>query len=287
MKQGKIVRVISNQYQIYCDNELYDAIAMGKVRKGKSPIVGDLVNFEQIDSKFVIQKVLDRKNEMVRPLVANVDQVIIIMSAKDPDFSSVLVDRFIFLISYANIKPVLCITKIDLVTSEDPIYQQIEAYRKSGYEVYVTGEGMDVEMLKPLLANKISVLSGQSGAGKSSLLNRIDTNLQIRTQVTSKALGRGKHTTRHLQLFPVFGGWLADTPGFSSLSFDGLDIIQLGQSILDFKPYLGACRFNDCIHMNEPDCAIRDAVSKGLVNEKRYQHYKDIVTYIKDNKEYK
>lgn len=285
MRLGKIIRIISNQYQVLSDGNIYDALAMGKLRKGESPIVGDLVEFEKLDDKYAIQKLLPRKNQLKRPLVANVDQAIIVMSAKDPEFSSVLVDRLIFLISYASIKPVLCITKMDLIATEtDDIYTYIKDYRASGYEVYLSGSSFDTKEIEAILTNKISVLTGQSGAGKSSLLNRIDASLQIKTQQISKALGRGKHTTRHTQLFSINGGWIADTPGFSSLDFTNLDILKLSKCIEDFKPYIEMCKFKDCIHINEPDCAVRKAVESKSISAYRYAHYKEVVEYSKQNR---
>lgn len=285
MRQGRIIKIISNQYQILADGAIYDAIAMGKLRKGKSPIVGDFVQFEKMDDKYGIQKILPRKNELVRPLIANVDQAIIVMSAKDPDFSTVLVDRLLFQISYAKIKPVLCVSKMDLILeAEDPLFQYIEDYKRSGYEVYTAGKDFDTQDIQDILKDKISVLTGQSGAGKSSLLNRIDHSLQIKTQQISKVLGRGKHTTRHSELFLINGGWIADTPGFSSLDFDHMDVLTLGKRIEDFKPYVDQCKFNDCIHINEPQCAVIEAVEQKAIVSYRYEHYKEIVSYIKQRR---
>ena len=285
IRKGTIIRIISNQYQLYADAEIYDAIAMGKLRKGQSPIVGDIVDFEEFEDKYGIQKIYPRKNELVRPLIANVDQAIIVMSAKDPDFSTVLIDRLIFLIAYAGITPLLCITKMDLISNnDDQIHKYIEDYKKSGYEVVTSGKDFDTSEIENLFTGKISVLTGQSGAGKSSLLNRINSQLQIKTQEISKALGRGKHTTRHTELFYINGGWIADTPGFSSLDFERLDVLRLAHSIEDFKPYAGQCKFNDCIHMNEPKCAIIEAVKSEKIVDYRYQHYKEVVKMIKEAK---
>lgn len=285
MKKGRIIKIISNRYQVYSEGQKYDCIAMGKLRKGVSPVVGDFVDFEKIDDQYGIQKLLPRKNELTRPSIANVDQAIIVMSAKDPDFSTVLIDRLIFLISYANIKPVLCVTKMDLIEGEESdIYQYIKDYQSSGYEVYTTGTDFSTTDIESLFKDRVSVLTGQSGAGKSSLINRIDKRFQIKTQAISKALGRGKHTTRHSELFEINEGWVADTPGFSSLDFDQLDALELAHSILDFKPYEGECKFNDCIHINEPQCAIIAAYQAKEIIDYRYTHYKEIVTHIKNQK---
>ncbi len=285
MKQGTIIRIISNQYQIYSDGMTYDAKAMGKLRKGVSPVVGDVVDFEQMDDIYGIQRIHERKNQLIRPLIANVDQAIIVMSAKDPDFSTVLIDRLIFLISYEGITPVLVITKMDMIDDpNDPVYGYIEDYKKGGYDVYTSGKAFDTKDIEAAFADKISVLTGQSGAGKSSLLNRIDDRLEIKTQAISKALGRGKHTTRHTQLFAINGGWVGDTPGFSSLDLENMDIHIFNHTVPDFTPYVGKCKFNDCIHINEPQCAVLEAVEKKEIVQYRYDHYKEVVKMIENKR---
>ena len=187
-------------------------------------------------------------------------------------------------IAYANITPILCITKLDLIREDDPIHQEIEDYRRSGYQVYESGKGYATEELCAALKGKISVLTGQSGAGKSSLLNRIEPDFKLQTQEISKALGRGKHTTRHCELHEVAQGWVGDTPGFSSMDFSYMDVMTLQECIPDFKDYLYSCKFNDCIHINEPGCKIQEAVEAGKISKIRYEHYKEIVAMIKSGK---
>lgn len=285
MEKGRIIKIVSNRYEVLTDTEeRLLCVAMGKLRKHRSPVVGDLVEFERFSDQNGIQKILPRKNELVRPAIANVDQAIIVMSVKDPNFSTTLIDRLIFSVCYAGIEPVLCITKLDLIDADDPIHQAIERYITSGYEVYQSGKGYASEEIIAALKGKISVLTGQSGAGKSSLLNRIDPTFHLQTQEISKALGRGKHTTRHCELHEIAGGWVADTPGFSSLDFSTMQIDQLSASIPDFKSVLYQCKFNDCIHVNEPDCAIRKAVDEGRICKERYDHYLEIVEMIKQAK---
>ena len=226
MNKGTIIKNISNQYEVLFDNgEIHACVAMGKVRLDKKPLVGDHVMVETFESQYGIQKILDRKNYLTRPAIANVDQALIVMSSIEPDFSTTLVDRLIFLISLADIEPVLCVTKMDLVKENDGIYSYIEDYRKSGYRLYTTGKDFDESEIIACFENKITVLTGQSGAGKSSLLNRINPEFQLHTQKTSKALGRGKHTTRHCELFAIGNGWVADTPGCSSLDFSRVDLL--------------------------------------------------------------
>lgn len=282
---GRIIKIVSSRYEVLDQHyERVLCVPMGKLRKAKSPVVGDIVEFERFENQNGIQKILPRKNALVRPSIANVDQAIIVMSCKDPDFSTTLIDRLIFSVCYAGIRPILCITKLDLIDDDSPIYEEIQHYRDSGYEVYCSGKGYANEELIQALEGKISVLTGQSGAGKSSLLNRIDPSFHLQTQEISKALGRGKHTTRHCELHEIANGWVADTPGFSSLDFTSMKVDELAACIPDFKDYLYSCRFRDCIHVNEPDCAIRQAVEEGKIRKERYEHYLEIVDMIQKAK---
>ena len=284
MNKGTIIKNISNQYEVLFDNgDIRSCLAMGKVRLDRKPLVGDHVLVEKFDSQYGIQKILERKNYLTRPAIANVDQALIVMSSLEPDFSQTLVDRLIFLISLADIEPVLCVTKMDLINKEDALYQKIEDYRRSGYRVYTTGMDFDETEIKECFENKITVLTGQSGAGKSSLLNRINPDFKLHTQKTSKALGRGKHTTRHCELFAVGNGWVADTPGFSSLDFSHVDLLELKDKILDFQIH-EECRFRNCVHLDEPSCAIKKAVQEGRISAVRYQNYKDVALLIKQSK---
>lgn len=275
MNKGRIVKIISNQYTIEYENRLIEAKARGKMRKGMVPVVGDWVEFEAVEDVFRISKVCPRKNRLLRPAIANVDQALIVTSMKDPDYSSHLLNRLIILVSLAGVEPIICITKSDLVNIED-YSNELLWYKKAGYKMVYTHPGSNDDALKEVLDGKVSVLCGQSGAGKSSLLNRLDPSFSLQTQAISKALGRGKHTTRHCQLHHVAHGLVADTPGFSSLDFSRLNLDHLDEVILDFKPYLGSCRFKDCQHLKEPDCAIKEAVEKGEVNSLMYEDYKAI-----------
>ncbi|MEA5026180.1 MAG: ribosome small subunit-dependent GTPase A [Erysipelotrichaceae bacterium] len=284
--QGQIIRLISNQYLVLLDDQrIVDCIARGKVRLQMAPVVGDRVEVEHLEDKFGIEKIYPRLNYLKRPPMANIDQAIIVMSAVEPDFSALLVDQLIFLISCERILPILLVTKMDLVKPDDQIYQHIADYRNSGYQVILTGKEYDnFDVLSALLAHKVTVLTGQSGVGKSSFLNRLDPTFELITQEISVALGRGKHTTRHVELHAIGEGWIADTPGFSKLDFSLLTKEQLAASILDFQPYQGKCRFRDCLHDKEPGCCIKEAVANGTVSSIRYQHYLECLGYIEEGR---
>ena len=278
MLQGRIIKIISNHSTIEFEGKQVIAIPRGKMKLEKSPLVGDLVEFEQIDDTYRIHRILDRKNQLLRPAIANVDQALIVTSLKDPDYSCHLLNRLIFLVAIAGVEPVICITKSDLLNKDNDIFEDLKHYKDAGYKMVFTHPGSDDNELKEVLDGKVSVLCGQSGAGKSSLLNRLDPSFKLNTQEISKALGRGKHTTRYCELHHVANGLVADTPGFSSLDFTRLDTSHLDRLILDFKPYLDTCRFKDCLHINEPDCGIKQALEDGKINPSIYEDYKQIMS---------
>ena len=257
---------------------------MGKVRRQDAPVAGDLVECEEIDGRFVIQKIMPRRNRLIRPAVANVDQALIVMSVKDPDFSTALIDRLSMLIMHAGVEPVLIITKCDLGFSQE-VEEQIQAYEKGVMKVIRTAKGSLDPSIAGILTDKISVLTGQSGAGKSTLLNQLEPSFHLATQEISKALGRGKHTTRHNELHEVAGGLVADTPGFSSLDFSHIQAHELAEYVPDFVPYLHDCRFNDCVHQNEPGCRIKEAVEAGKISRERYENYLGVLQIIQERRE--
>jgi len=256
----------------------------GKLRLSFFLMVGDWCALEKIGDEFVIQKVLPRNNALMRPSIANVDQAMVVTSLFRPDFSSILLDRQLMLIAYENIEPLIIITKCDLVSEDDPVFETIKAYEDAGYTILKTGIGYPVQPILDHLKDKITVLTGQSGAGKSALINRLDTSFQLITQETSKALNRGKHTTRHVQLHEVGKGLLADTPGFSSLSFGHCDEHVCAHLFKEFAPYVSQCRFRNCLHINEPDCAIKNAVEEGKIALFRLENYQQIIQMIKEEK---
>lgn len=282
---ARIVRILSKDYTLQLeDGERVIAVAMGKLRKNESPVIGDLVEAECMKGTWGIQRIMNRRNCLIRPSCANVDQALIVMSVCDPEFSTPLIDRLSALITHAGITPLLCVTKCDLGISSKT-EELISQYEAGPMRVVRTAKDALNPDVADIFRDKVTVLTGQSGAGKSTLLNEIDPSFQLETQETSKALGRGKHTTRHSELHAVAGGLVADTPGFSSLDFSNMDAEELDDAFIDFHPYIGECRFNDCVHENEPDCAVKRAVEEGKIPRVRYNNYLDILKMIRSRKE--
>ena len=285
MKNAIIIKIISNRYTILTeDHQELIAQGSGKLKFTSLPLVGDHIEYELREDVVMMTKVLPRHNEMKRPSIANVDYSLIVMSAVKPDFSTQLVDRFVWLVRNASIEPVLIVTKLDLIDDSSSIYKDLNQYEKDGIKVIRVARGKEIKGLEETIKDKISVLTGQSGVGKSSLLNRLNPDFVLRTQEISKALGRGKHTTRHVQLYPIAGGWVADTPGFSSLEFGSIELKELDSLVREFDPYREKCQFRDCSHVNEPKCAVKDAVNQKLIDQDRYNHYLEVRQLIMDER---
>ena len=282
---ARIVKIVSKHYTLLDENgNRHEAFLTGKIRRQDTPAAGDLVEAKESGGQWTVQRILPRRNVLYRPYVANVDQALIVMSVKDPDFSPALVDRLSMLIMHAGITPLLCVTKCDLGIS-DETEARIREYEEGPMTVIRCAKGSLNPELGSILKGRISVLTGQSGAGKSTLLNELEPSFCLATQEISKALGRGKHTTRHNELHPVAGGLVADTPGFSSIDFSRIKAHELDSCVIDFEPYLGGCRFNDCIHQNEPGCAVKEAVKCGKIPEIRYENYLAVLKMIQERRE--
>lgn len=266
IKQGKIVKQISNDYTVKVNDELIVCKARGKFRNlGISPLVGDLV---EIEDNYILN-ILPRKNELIRPSIANVDQAVIVMSTTIPAFSTDLLDKLLCIIEFNNIKPIIYISKIDLLNEFELNYinEFIKYYKKIGYEVYT-----DLS-IKDIFKDKITVFVGQSGAGKSTLLNKLDDSLNLQTGEVSKALGRGRHTTRHVELLNLLNGLIADTPGFSKISFIGMTNSDIRDNFIEFNLYREDCEYQDCMHKLEDSCEIKKQVDKGNILKSRYDNY--------------
>ncbi|MGM0840787.1 MAG: ribosome small subunit-dependent GTPase A [Bacillota bacterium] len=290
MPEGKIVKALSGFYYVLSAGSVTQCRGRGNFRINKiTPLVGDYVEF-QAENKTdgYILKVYERKNELVRPPIANVDQAILVFSASEPDFSPALLDRFLVLVESKEIEPLICVTKMDLLTSDqtNKIERYVKDYRSFGYEVLMTSSKTEhgVEELTPYLRDKISVFAGQSGVGKSSLLNALKPELELKTAMISSHLGRGKHTTRHVELIDIEDGLVADTPGFSSLEFSELEIEELPQCFPEMVEVSEDCKFRGCLHINEPKCAVKAAVEAGEIPTYRYDHYLTFHKEIKDRK---
>lgn len=277
---GKVIKLISNKWTVQVEEHYYECSSIGKFKYLKvSPLVGDVVEID-INNK-VITKIHPRKNELVRPPIANVDQAIILTSCKEPDFSSNLLDKMLVIIEYNNVKPIICFTKYDLLKDTKEIDEIINYYKKVGYEVYINS---DVEGIKSVFKGKITVLTGQTGVGKSSLLNSLKKDLNLPTGEISKALGRGRHTTRHVELLEIEDGLVADTPGFSSLDFIGMDKNDIKDNFVEFYENQDKCKYKDCLHLKEDGCYIKKMVEEGKIRSTRYDNYKKFIESVVEKK---
>ena len=268
--KGLIVKQVSNDYTVKIDNNLLICKPRGKFRKlGTSPLVGDIVEVDV--SNKVITEIYKRKNYLERPSIANVDQALIVTSVHIPNFSSNLLDKLITIIEFNNIKPIICFTKLDLISGNelDEIKKIQDYYRSIGYQVYNNTD----ESIKDIFKDKITVFAGQSGAGKSSLINMLDNTLNLKTSEVSLALGRGKHTTRHTELLNVLGGLIADTPGFSLIDFNDMTKEDIRDNFVEFNKYKEFCKYKDCLHEFEQNCEVKNKVKEKVILESRYQNY--------------
>ncbi len=277
---GRVIKLISNKWTVENKGEYYECSSIGKFRYQKvSPLVGDIVEFDEKDN--IIKKILPRKNELIRPPVANIDQALILVSCKEPNFSSNLLDKMLVVIEYNNVKPVICFTKYDLLEETTEIDDIISYYKSIGYEVYINNELSDI---KKILNGKLSVLTGQTGVGKSSLLNKLKMDLNLATGEISKALGRGRHTTRHVELLEIEGGLVADTPGFSSLDFIGMDKNDIKDNFIEFYANQDKCKYKDCVHIKEDGCYIKKLLEEGKIRNTRYENYKKFIESLEEKK---
>ncbi|AYK67564.1 ribosome small subunit-dependent GTPase A [Bacillus subtilis subsp. subtilis] len=295
MPEGKIIKALSGFYYVLDESEDSDKVIQcrgrGIFRKNKiTPLVGDYVVYQAENNKEgYLMEIKERTNELIRPPICNVDQAVLVFSAVQPSFSTALLDRFLVLVEANDIQPIICITKMDLIEdqdTEDTIQAYAEDYRNIGYDVYLTSS-KDQDSLAdiiPHFQDNTTVFAGQSGVGKSSLLNAISPELGLRTNEISEHLGRGKHTTRHVELIHTSGGLVADTPGFSSLEFTDIEEEELGYTFPDIREKSSSCKFRGCLHLKEPKCAVKQAVEDGELKQYRYDHYVEFMTEIKDRK---
>lgn len=286
--EGTIIKALSGFYYVSADDNVYECRARGKFRlDGTSPLVGDKVSFN-LDSngKGYIEKVFERKNFFIRPAVANIDTMVFIAANTNPITDPFLIDRVSVIAEEADCELVVCINKTD-IDSADELY---ETYSKSGFATFrtsaKTGEGV-IELMTAL-KGKICAFTGNSGVGKSSILNALVPELSLEVGEVSEKLGRGKHTTRHVELFALSDNtYIADTPGFASFEIEMMQTISkedLQYDFREFKEYIGTCRFNDCAHLKEPGCSVTDALAAGKIMPSRYESYRRLYELSSQNK---
>lgn len=294
MNKALVTCLISGEYTLYDVEKGYSFLAKprGIFRNNQVTIkVGDYVEYELGNPFSIITKVDERKNDLVRPMIANVDQAIVVTSLKEPDLNLNLLDRFLAILEYNVIHPILIFSKFDLLKEEEieNIMTIINYYKQIGYPTFMTTHHENIinDSLLPYIQNKISVMVGQSGVGKSSLINLMDDKFNLKTGDISKALNRGKHTTRYTALLPYKGGWIADCPGFGAVDLTEFDEKTLSQSFKEFFEASRQCKYNGCLHLNEPGCFVKKEVEKKHILSSRYENYRLLQQEIKKNKNFK
>ena len=290
MEAYRIIKAISGFYYVQTESGVVECKARGRFRRQEqSPLVGDFVRItKQENGKGVLEELLPRKNAFIRPAIANIDQLIVLASCAIPVTEPFLIDRVLAIAQLQNVPAVVCVNKDDLA----PAQPLAEIYKKAGIPVLVTsaetGEG--IEALQELLAGKLSCLTGNSGVGKSSLLNRVCPALRLPVGEVSEKLGRGRHTTRHIELYALGADtFVADTPGFSAFDTERMELVhkeRLQDAFPEFAPYLGHCQFPDCAHRKEPGCAVRKALVEGKIGRTRYDSYERLYEMASQIKEW-
>jgi ribosome biogenesis GTPase len=312
MPAGLIVKALSGYYYVLPDNEESMTPVQCRARgifkkRGESPLVGDRVVYELTENgEGTVDQILPRSSELIRPQVANVELVVLVFAVQEPALNLQLLDKFLVHTEHSGLDTIICLTKQDLLDADDAepdtavaeqeIFSEavdamsgiVQLYEAVGYQVVVTSAklGIGIEPVLQRLSGRISVFAGQSGVGKSSLLNAMVPGLQLETNQISMKLGRGKHTTRHVELIRLQnGGLVADTPGFSQLDFAQIEEAeQLSSCFREFQQYTAGCKFRGCLHQHEPDCKVIEARERGDIAASRYEHYLHFLTEIKERK---
>lgn len=291
--QGKIIKGIAGFYYVnVVESGVYECKAKGVFRKEKiKPLVGDNVRIEILDEENKtgnIVEIFPRKNELIRPAVANIDQALVVFAVTKPTPHFNLLDRFLVMMERKEIPVVLCFNKKDIATS--PEIAELEAiYEKCGYPIVFTSalEQENIEEIRRLLLKKTTAIAGPSGVGKSSLINLLQNQVQMETGMISRKIERGKHTTRHSELIAVDAdSYIMDTPGFSSLYVNDFEKEELKYYFREFASYEGQCRFQGCDHVHEPGCAVKEALEEGKIHPIRYKNYLEMYTELKEKKRY-
>lgn len=283
MSEGLVIKQEANFYTVALADQVYLCSMRANIKKAGEQIkVGDRVLLDEIEAERpVIDEVLPRTSELDKPAVANVDQVLIVMSCLQPDFNFLLVDRLLLAVLYESLTPVLCISKCDLV---DQDFEDYIAQEYAEFDLYfissATGRGLDG--LVEALAGRVTVLAGPSGAGKSSLINRLNPDIQLVVGDVNQ-LGIGKHTTRHVSLHRIGNGWVADSPGFNNMQLPPIEPGDLSSYYPEFQPFLGGCGFSDCEHSHEPDCAVKTGLGLDDADSERYYNYLRIFEELRES----
>ena len=288
MSEKVILKSIGGFYYVKSGDEVIECKAKGKFRNlSLSPVAGDIVDTEFDGSTNVITKIYPRKNKFIRPPFANLDLLVLVISTVDPAPNYLVIDKMCAIAENKDVQVIMVITKTDMAE-----YENIRSvYAKAGFKVFYTGADDDgqLEEIRREMQGKLCVFSGNSGVGKSTLLNKLFPHLSLETGITSKKLGRGKHTTRRVEIFETDGCMVADTPGFSSVELVDDNFISkddLQYAFVEFAPYLGSCKFADCRHINEIGCAVKGAVDGGEIHQSRYESYKALYDRQKNIKEW-
>ena len=289
MPTAQVIKMYNGFYylQVAGQEELLSCRLRGRIKRNKGAVVtGDYVEYQMLeDGTGVIESCLPRRTLLKRPAVANIDQVLITFAARQPDLNQLLLNRFLVLAEWSGIPEiVICINKCDLLEEKVDFLQD---YVQAGYKLLMVSaqEGLGIQELKKLLTGRVTVFAGPSGVGKSSLLNAVDSNLELATGKISDKIKRGKHTTRAACLLPLpGGGTVVDTPGFSAAELENIDKAQLAHYFPEFRPYIEKCYYNTCTHSHEPDCAVKEAVAAGAICQARYEAYLNILQTINERK---
>ena len=291
--QGRIIKGIAGVYYVYVDGiGLLECRARGVFRKdGVKPLVGDnaevdVLNREEKTGNIV--RLLARENELIRPAVANVDQALVIFAVAKPQPNFNLLDRFLIMMEQQSVPAVICFNKTD-IAGEEELCKLRDAYRGCGYPMLFTSadQSVGIEQLQEVLAGKTTVVAGPSGVGKSSLINLLQQNVEMETGRISEKIARGRHTTRHAQLIPIDGNtFICDTPGFSSLHVFDCEKEELKDLFPEFMPYAQSCRFTSCLHREEPQCGVKQALQEGKISAIRYEDYRQILEELESRTKY-
>ena len=287
--EGKIIKGIGGFYYVKTKDEIIECKARGKFRhKDMKPMVGDNVIITVDNNKGVIEDILERSSELIRPTVSNVTQAFVVFAIKNPDINFDLLNRFLISCEYNNIKSIVCLNKEDLASE-----QEKEEVKKKindiGYEVFFINakKGIGLDLIKEKLKDEETVVCGPSGAGKSTLINNLINREHMETGVVSEKIGRGKHTTRHSELIEIENGYLVDSPGFSNIDISFMDKENLKYCFPEFEEFNHACKFRGCLHNKEPKCAVKEALDEGKINKYRYEFYIRILEELIEGEKYK